>query len=95
MLFRQSRRFERAAELLPFQRRLLRKPSLLSVRQAMDGGGQRTDRLLDAFIGRRQLEPRVEGFQVKAKFIAERERHRRLAGLPGHGDGMIRYERWA
>lgn len=93
MLFSQSGGFEGTAELLPFQRRLLRKSSLLSVRQAVDGGRQRADRLLDAFIGRRQLEPGVEGFQVKPKFIAERQGYGRLAGLPGHGHGMIRYAR--
>ena len=57
MFLGESRRFERLAELIPFLPRILRKTSPLSVRQAVHGRRQGTDGLLDAFVGRRQLEP--------------------------------------
>ena len=48
----ESRCFERLAELVPFQSGVLRQAGLLCFRQCMQSGGQGTDGLLDAFVGR-------------------------------------------
>ena len=87
MFLGESRRFERPAELFPFLPRILRKTSPLSVRQAVHICRQGTDGLLDAFIGRRQFELRVERFQMSAEFFAERQNEIRLGGgRVGHGE---------
>ena len=44
----------------------------------MQSGGQRTDRFLDAVVGRGQFELGVEGFQMKPEFLSERLKDIRL-----------------
>lgn len=88
----QSRGFECTAELLPFHFRILGQTSLLSVRQTMHGRGQGSDGLFDAFIGRREPEPRVKKFQMRPEFLAQRPGCFGLSGgWLSHRKVMIRY----
>src|SRR5262245_55758132 len=85
MLLRQSRAFERPAKLRPFQPWFLQETSPLKIRQVVHGRRESTDGLFDAFVRRRQFEPRVKRFQMGPKFLAEREGDIRLSGgLAGH-----------
>ena len=67
----QPRDSKRPAEVIPFQCRLLYQSNPLGLRQIVDGTGEGPNSFLHTLIGRRELEPRVKGFQMRAEFLAE------------------------
>ena len=63
--------FERRTELVPLQGRIGCDPHLLFWRQGMQRRRQCPHRFLDAFVGRGQLQLRIEEFEMRPKLLAQ------------------------
>ncbi len=86
MFLGESRCLERLPKMGPFHLGILSQTDLLSIRQAVHRSSQGTDGFLDAFVGRRQLEVRVECLEMRPKFFTQRLNEIRLSGgVSGHG----------
>src|SRR5688572_9086665 len=73
MFLAEPGRFKGLTKLLPSRGRVGGEMCALQERQRMNRGCEGTNRLLDALIGRRQLELGVERLEVMAELLSERQ----------------------
>src|SRR4029079_9614305 len=85
MFFGQTRRFECPAKVVPFPRGVFGQTELLGAREIVYGSRKSTEGFLHALVGGRELESRIEGFQVPAEFFPKHPGQLRLSsGWLGH-----------
>ena len=73
MFLAEAGRFKGLTKMLPPCGRVGGQTCALQRRQRVDRGREGTNGLLDALIGRRQLELGVESFEVMTEFLSKRQ----------------------
>ena len=86
MFFAEPGRFKGLTKVLPPRGRVGGQTRALQRRQRVDRGREGTNGLLDALIGRRQLELGVERFEVMTELLSERQ------GMIGWGRRRFRHD---